>query len=164
VNTVSYERLVEVLRYEPETGLFVWTVCLNSRAPVGSVAGTVRPDGYRRINIDRVPHMAHRLAWLYTYREYPSCEIDHINRNRQDNRICNLRLATSKQNKENSPLRSTNTSGHKGVHWDKSRGKWMAFIVHNKRFCNLGRYDDLDQAVKVADDARQQLFTHHVNS
>lgn len=161
MNTVSLERLREVLDYDPETGRFVWRISLNARGPAGSVAGTSLPDGYLRIQIDRVPMKAHRLAWLWVHGEMPLCEVDHINRIKSDNRITNLRLATSKQNKENQSLRVTNTSGHKGVHWDKSREKWMAFVVHHRKFKNLGRYDDLNQAIEVAEDARRQLFTHH---
>ena len=158
---VPLTRLVEVLEYDPESGFFYWRVSLNARAPVGAIAGTLRPDGYIKIQIDLVPMMAHRIAWFWVHREIPEHEIDHINQVRWDNRIENLRLATSKQNKENQSLRVNNTSGHKGVHWDKAREKWMAFVVHHRKFKNLGRYDDLNQAIEVAEDARRQLFTHH---
>lgn len=106
--------------------------------------------------------MAHRLAWLWVHGELPEHEIDHKNQIRSDNRIGNLRSATSKQNKENAPKRSSNTSGHKGVHWDKTRDKWMAFVVHHRKFHNLGRFEDLGRAIQVADDARLRLFTHHI--
>lgn len=162
MNTIDVGRLKEVLEYDPGTGLFKWIVSLSSRGLVGEKAGTLRPDGYRKINIDGVPYMAHRLAWIFVYGDHPVCEIDHINRIRDDNRIANLRLASSKQNKENSPVKSNNTTGYKGVHWDKSREKWMAFVTHNRKFHNLGRFDDLEHAARVADDARRKLFTHHV--
>lgn len=162
MNTVPLDRLKEVLSYDPDTGLFTWRVSLNARGPVGAIAGTLRPDGYVKIQIDGIPMMAHRLAWIFVHGYLPHVELDHINRVRRDNRLVNLRLATSKQNKENQATRVTNTSGHKGVHWDKSRGKWLAFVVHNRKFKNLGRYDDLNEAVTVAEDARRQLFTHHV--
>ncbi len=158
---VPLARIKEVLEYDPDSGFFYWRVSLNARAPVGAIAGTIRPDGYVKIQIDRVPMMAHRIAWFWVYGEIPEYEIDHENRIRYDNRIDNLRPATSKQNKENQSLRVTNTSGHKGVHWDKSREKWMAFVVHHHKFHNLGRYDDLDHAIQVANDARRELFTHH---
>lgn len=158
---VPLARIKEVLEYDPDSGFFYWRVSLNARAPVGAIAGTLRPDGYIKIQIDGVPMMAHRLAWFWVHGVVPEHEIDHENRVRYDNRIDNLRPATSKQNKENQSLRVTNTSGHKGVHWDKAREKWMAFVVHHRKFKNLGRYDDLNQAIKVAEDARRQLFTHH---
>lgn len=158
---VPLARIKDVLEYDPDSGFFYWRVSLNARAPVDAIAGTLRPDGYVKIQIDGVPMMAHRIAWFWVHGEIPEHEIDHENRVRYDNRIGNLRPATSKQNKENQSLRVTNTSGHKGVHWDKAREKWMAFVVHHRKFKNLGRYDDMNQAIEVAEDARRQLFTHH---
>lgn len=127
----------------------------------GQVAGCLRPDGYVFTQIDKRRYMNHRLAWLYVNGAFPANEIDHINGDRSDNRFVNLRLATSKQNKENTPMRVNNTSGYKGVHWDKSRNKWMAFVVHNRKFHNLGRFDDVNQAALVAKQARDEFFTHH---
>ncbi len=161
MNTIPLTRLRDILEYNPESGEFVWRVSLNSRAPVGSIAGTIQPSGYIRIKINGVRFMAHRLAWLWVNGIDPVCEIDHINRVRSDNRIGNLREASGKQNKENQSLRVDNTSGHKGVHWDKAREKWMVFVGHHRKFKYLGRYNDLNEAIAVADDARRKLFTHH---
>ena len=158
---IAINRLNELLTFVPEGGYFVWNKS-TGRMKAGEIAGTLRPDGYVKINIDTIPYMAHRLIWFMTYGEFPDCEIDHINGIRNDNRLENLRLATSKQNKENTRLKINNTSGHRGVSWDASRNKWLAFVVNNRKFHNIGRFDDIDDAVRAVKEARNQLFTHHL--
>lgn len=70
----------------------------------------------------------HRLAWFYVHGRWPTADIDHINGNRDDNRLCNLREATRQQNIQNSKRRSDNRSGIKGVCWVESRGYWLASV------------------------------------
>ena len=162
-DSVYIKRFKEVLTYVPKGGYFVWNKS-QGRMKAGEIAGTLRPDGYVRINIDCVPYMAHRLVWFLYYGEFPDCEIDHINGARNDNRLENLRLATSKQNKENTRLKINNTSGHRGVSWDASRNKWLAFVVSDRKFHNIGRFDDIGDAVIAVREARNKLFTHHLTS
>lgn len=76
-------------------------------------------------------------------------EVDHINVNKKDNRKSNLRACTHAQNCANRLLDSRNTSGFKGVNWDKSRGKWLARIKHGRKQVNLGRYDSAEEAFSV---------------
>lgn len=161
---ITQDELKSILSYDPETGLLVWIKPASTRVRSGQIAGCLRPDGYVFTQINKRRYMNHRLAWFYVHGVWPSDEIDHIDGNRSNNKLSNLRVATSKQNKENTPIRSNNTSGHKGVHWDKSRQKWMAFVVHNQKFLNLGRFDDVNDAVTAAKQARDALFTHHNTS
>lgn len=142
---LTIDRLRELLTYDPATGLFYW------RKPrpfcsTGKAAGGVTPYGYIRIVIDGRPHQAHRLAWFYTYGFWPEQEIDHINGDRSDNRLRNLREATPSQNQANKAMRRDNASGVKGVTWDKARGKWKAMISVNCKTINLGRFDDIEAA------------------
>jgi hypothetical protein len=134
-------RLREVLSYDPETGAFTWLVSTARHRRIGDVAGCVK-DGYRQIGIDGRRYRAHRLAWLWMTGEWPSAEIDHINGDPADNRIANLRPATSSQNKANARLRSDNSSKLKGVSYDRQRQKWLARIVLAGRARNLGRFTD----------------------
>jgi len=157
---LDHMTLKDILHYSKETGVFTWLIPTSDRCRVGQVAGTLRPDGYVSIQILKRRYMAHRLAWFYVTGVEPPDEIDHENFMRSDNRWDNLRLATSKQNKENSRLRSTNKSGYIGVHWDKSRGKWLAYVTHHKKFINLGRFDSQLEAAKTALIHRKRLFSH----
>lgn len=151
---LTASRLREVLNYDPETGVFRWK--MRRKLRVGTIAGTDHIKGYRSIVIDREFYLAHRLAWLYVHGEWPTEQIDHINLDKKDNRIANLRLATNAQNHANKPLQSNNTSGVKGVVWDKARSKWIAQIKVGGKNIHCGRYVDFDEACAVRAEAMQQ--------
>ena len=143
---LNAEQLRDLLSYDPNTGEFLWKRTLSPNALAGSVAGSMRPRGYRQIRISGRYYFAHRLAWLYMRGRWPSHEIDHINMDCRDNRFVNLREATRSENARNAGIRSTNTSGFKGVTWDKSRGKWLAHIKLNGREIHLGRHKTPEEA------------------
>lgn len=92
------ETLMQALRYDAETGLFWWRENRGRRYIAGTVAGSRDKDGYTVINMNRRRYRAARLAWLFVFGAWPANEVDHINRNRSDDRITNLRLATRTQN------------------------------------------------------------------
>lgn len=85
-------------------------------------------------------------------------DVDHINRCKYDNRRSNLRYLTRQLNNANSNLHRNNTSGHRGITWDKSRNKWTVGIKVNYKRINLGRYDDLEEAIKVRREAELKYF------
>jgi HNH endonuclease/AP2 domain len=135
------------LEYNPETGEFFWKISSRGNH-VGDLAGSVYPNGYRYIQIEGLDYRAGRLAWFFVTGEDPVEFIDHINKNRDDNRFSNLRKSTNSQNQANA-LWSTNTSGIKGVSWQSSRSKWIAVITINGIAKNLGRYDSIVDAAKA---------------
>lgn len=96
------ERLRELLEYDPETGKFTWLRNRAFKALGGTHAGYLNSNGYLRITVDDVSYAAHRLAWLYVHGRWPDKTIDHINRNKQDNRIANLRDVTHSEQNYNS--------------------------------------------------------------
>lgn len=102
------------LNYDPETGVFTWRIN-SSRAKAGAVAGTVNSRGYVIICIRKRGYMAHRLAWFYVHGYWPPEETDHINGDRADNRLSNLRLATKRQNMHNRKRQVCASSPYKGV-------------------------------------------------
>jgi hypothetical protein len=145
---ITAERLRELLDYDPETGVFRWRARRGGRAYANAVAGTIAcRHGYRQILVDLKLFLAHRLAWLYVYGEWPPGCLDHINRQRDDNRIANLRLATMAQNCANARVRCNNTSGFPGVR--KHKQKWTAYIKYNGRQIHLGMFDAPEKAHKA---------------
>lgn len=116
---LTVERVRASLDYNPETGVFTWKVRKRAFAgnyvEIGQRAGSINDQGYWMICIDRKRVGAHRLAWFLMTGAWPAHEIDHINLKRDDNRWCNLRQATDKENCANRPVRNDNLLGIKGV-------------------------------------------------
>lgn len=154
---LTYDRLKEVLTYNPSTGKFIWKELRNGGAANGDVAGSLHPDGYIYIGIDGKVYLAHRLVWLYVNGYFPEYEIDHINRIRNDNRIKNLRHVSRQCNKRNCGNRYNNKSGVKGIYWNIGAKKWQGYIAVNYKQKNLGYYTDFDEAVFARYAAEQCL-------
>lgn len=152
---LKVDRLKEVLRYEPETGLFFWVKTLSPKAVSGSVAGAIRKRGYRIITIDKEQHRASRLAWLYTFGALPEKYIDHINRNKADDRISNLRLAEPFENSSNVAVTVRSKSGLKGV--CRTPWGWQASIRHKGKLHHLGSFRSSETAAKAYEIAAKKL-------
>jgi hypothetical protein len=155
----TQEELKACFEYEDETGSLIWKVMLNYRGRVGTVAGCQLKGKhkYQRIGFKNSQYFAHHLIWVYHHGYWPPNFIDHIDGDQSNNRIGNLRPATATQNAWNRAEQSNNTSGRKGVHWDQSRGLWMAFIHENGRFKNLGRFTTKEEAAEVQSAASKRL-------
>jgi hypothetical protein len=149
--------MITKLNYDPNTGAFTWAIkpCKNVR--VGAVAGVLNKDGYRRIQIDGKRHLAHRLAWWFVHGNWPADQIDHINGIKDDNRIINLREATSAENQQNLGKSKRNTSGYTGVTWHKHAEKYQAQITVNGKKIYLGYFDDPAEADQAYLDAKADL-------
>lgn len=148
--TLTVHRIRELLSYDPETGDFVWLVN-RRKVRAGSIAGrtwTSRRDGhqYREIRIAGRDYLAHRLAWLLTYGQWPSECIDHVNGDGLDNRLANLREATNSQNQCNKRHQRHNAIGLKGVSFDRLTKKWRARIMVHGRDKHLGRFPTAELA------------------
>lgn len=159
MKTISVARLREVLNYDPETGIFTWKTRIAMRSVVGTVAGRINSNGYRRITIFRQSYQAHRLAIAYIEGAFPPCHVDHINGNRLDNRYVNLRHATPEDNQQNRALGRNNASGYVGVHLHKNSGRWMAHIVRQGVSTHLGYFDTPEEANVVRCEAKKQIHT-----
>jgi hypothetical protein len=159
INSLTQERLKEVLSYDAESGVFTWTKN-RTRASKGSIAGGEDGHGYWVICIDGIKYRAHRLVWLYMYNFFPQ-EVDHQNHNRIDNRLINLRATDRSGNARNISKPIDNKSGVMGVSWTKRLGKrndkWEV------RACGkfLGYFDDFFEAVCKRKSAELQFGFHH---
>lgn len=150
-------RILDFLRYDRVTGNFHWIESCG-RVKSGDVAGCVDDKGYVRIRLKRKLYLAHRLAWIVENGPIPrGMEIDHVNGNKSDNRICNLRLASRNQNEHNKGIQSNNTSGVKGVTWHKRASKWQAQVSVNGRKKYIGFFSRLEDAKDAVEKARLEL-------
>lgn len=171
---LSAEQLRALLRYDPETGLFTWREGIRhwrAGLPAGTLTvrsgkrssevvvgiGTTSERRYPEIGVRKNVYKAHRLAWLYVYGEWPDRDIDHINGDGTDNRIANLRLATTAQNTMNRRRRIDNTSGYKGISWSKKSQRWVVHIGHEGKILHLGLFDSIEEAKAVRDEAGRRI-------
>lgn len=157
VNMLTQNELKQLVHYEPSTGVFTWL----QKKPQGRYKenlGWLDSKGYIEICIAQKRLKAHRWAWFYVYGELPG-QIDHINEIKTDNRLCNLRVVTTKQNHENRGAQKNNTSGFKGV--TRFQNKWRAQIMHNRKNFYLGVYETAEQASNAYKQKAQELFTHY---
>lgn len=155
---VTQDRLKSLFNYERETGEFICKAWRGGTARAGSVAGSLN-KGYLLITIDGKRYRAHRLAWLYVHGCMPK-EIDHINGNRSDNRIINLRNVTRSENSKNHCVPSNNKSGVMGVYWNKAASKWQAYIKLNGKPRYLGVFADKFDAICSRKSAEYKLGFH----
>jgi hypothetical protein len=149
---LTAERLREVLRYEPDTGLFTWRgrtgLGANAANAENAPAGSVNNKGYVTITVDgHQGYKAHRLAWLYMTGDWPTEQVDHRDTVRHNNAWENLRQATRAENAQNQQRPSKNNkSGYLGVSWDKQYLKWAATLHINGRNRRLGRFANPESA------------------
>lgn len=153
--------LKKILHYDPVNGVFTWIVGnkYSKKPKAGDVAGC-KSKGYINISIKGIGYRAHRLAWLYIHGEWPSGVIDHINGNRSDNSISNLRDVTTKENNKNKRTQKNNKSGVTGVFWSGSAKKWSATIGHKGRVIYLGVFDSIEKAIKARTLAESKYRFH----
>lgn len=155
--------IAEYISYDPDTGFFCWGPRGKYHAGGWSThmahkrAGGNR-DGYKIIRVKGWECSGHRLAWFLTYGVWPSKMLDHINGDRSDNRIANLREVTHSQNAMNAPIRATNTTGAKGVHYRPSRKTYEAYLRFEGKKYHLGRHETLDAAKKAREDFERVMF------
>jgi hypothetical protein len=145
-DNLTVERLKELLRYEPETGIFIRLVTLASNARAGQIAGHRSRRGPVQITVDRVSYLAHRLAWLYMMGVFPEEETDHENLDQSDNRWVNLRPANHSLNGANRRRDRDNECGFKGASFDKRYKVYRARIRKDGRDYWIGNFKTAAEA------------------
>jgi|11BtaG_2_1085332.scaffolds.fasta_scaffold14459_2 hypothetical protein len=162
---LTQELLKEKLHYDKDTGIFTWTDSeLNHARMRGREAGCINPNGYRiiamRFDGKFTNFYVHRLAWLYEYGEFPKLQLDHINQNKLDNRINNLRAVTHGENQRNRSMPKTNKTGFCGVSFSKGAKKYQANIMFNYQQIHLGYFENLEDAAQAVKEARTHYGFH----
>ena len=137
----------DYFRYNKETGIITWKKSTHPNVSIGDVAGTFDKDGYIQISFFNKIHKAHRLGWFLEYGYFPENGLDHKDRIKHHNWIKNLREVSPSCNNKNTPLRSDNTSGVKGVGWLKVSNKWYSRITSNGIKIRLGSFLSKTEAV-----------------
>ena len=150
--------------YNPDTGLLTWRLHATRAAKVGKSLGTVvgkLPDkGYIVITLFGTTYQAHRLAWLHYYGQFPEKQIDHIDHDRTNNKLSNLRESSLHTNMKNKSLYVTNTTGYSGV--TPHGNSWLARIGVDGTKVLLGTFRTFDEAV-AARKAAEKLLDYHEN-
>ena len=163
----SPDNLRSRLVYDPDTGALTWNA-INpdpknwNKQHAGKPAFTTEIRGYLCGAVNRVLLRAHRVAWAIHYGNWPEVEIDHINGNKKDNRLLNLRDVSASENRRNQKMNTRNQSGKTGVCFIQSRNKWRALISHAGQRVDLGSFDDRASAVAAREMAEAQ-FGYHEN-
>lgn len=176
------ELLKQLIDYNPETGVLLWldrtyssfAAGRYSREATGKAWNTryagspalahANNEGYLMGNLYGRRVSSHRVAWAIYYGEWPQegVEIDHINGVKSDNRICNLRIATRCENRQNIGIQKNNTSGAKGVSWSKCNGSWRVRVMVGKKSRHIGYYADFEEAIQARQDAADKLHGEFV--
>jgi hypothetical protein len=159
---LTVDLLNHLFEYDKETGNLIWKIQQRGIRK-GSIAGSVKSHGYLCVGINYKSYRAHRLIFLM-HKGYLPKTIDHINGDKLDNRIENLRAATVGQNQHNRKTNANNTSGYKGVSWNKGCNKWLSQIKLEGKRIHLGYFDNVEEAAEVMRKAREELhgdFAHH---
>ena len=158
--------LHRLLDVDPESGRLTWKARNIDRGNFnGNFAGKPALDhlsklGYKVGMIMGRHVTAHRVIWAMVYDEWPTEHIDHINHNRADNRIKNLRLASPSENARNAKLSAKNKSGFTGVYWKKREKKWEARIYLSEKLVFLGAFLSREEAILARKEANMKYGYH----
>ena len=149
--------------FDYKDGKLFWKVARSSRIKVGDEACSEWGNGYLGVRVDHKSIALHRVVWMMFNDILPNY-IDHIDGNKHNNRIENLRSATHTENNRNVGIKRHNTSGFKNVSWDKTRKKWVVHLSFYNKTKFIGRYEDLELAALVAEEVRNKYhgdFARH---
>lgn len=159
---ITAENVRDLFNYDPVSGVLSWRVFVSPKAPAGAAPSSRDKDGYIKVSYKGKHYRAHRVAWLWMTGEWP-VEIDHINRTPDDNRWKNLRNVSSEINQQNRSGFKNNT-GVVGVVWDKYYRKFSPKIKAFGKAIYLGRWDDLEFAELVYQEAKRKFHPQALES
>lgn len=169
--SITQEYANQCFDYDPDTGILKWKhrpiehfkskrgySVWNARYSMIS-CGHLSSNGYLIVSVNKSFYAVHRIIWLIVYGYFP-IEIDHINHNRTDNRIDNLRCVNRRDNCRNQSIRKLNNSGVTGISFDRKNKKWRVVIGSRKTFKHIGRFSIFNDAVVAAKAAHEENGFH----
>jgi HNH endonuclease/AP2 domain len=144
-NVISADEVRSMFSYDAATGMVTRIVCQGSRGQIGADVGSADLHGYRTVRIAKRSYKLHRIIWLWVYGVWPAGDVDHINGQRADNRLCNLRDVARRINLQNQSKAPNNKStGVLGVYRDGAR--FYSRISMNNKSIHLGTFDAIEDA------------------
>ena len=154
---MKIEEIFKYIHYQKDINKFIWIKNTGYVSKIGKIAGFKRNDGYRIIKFKGRRYYEHRLIYLW----YNPCwnilnlkeEIDHIDRNRSNNKIENLRIVNSSIQSRNITMHSNNTSGYTNICWDKNNNKWLVRVCQKY----IGRYKNINDAISSMKKAQKEF-------
>jgi hypothetical protein len=156
---ITHNELLETFSYA--NGNLYWKITTGSgKIRPGTLAGCIKDDGYWVIVHKKKHYTAHRLIWFYHHGVWPSDSIDHIDRNRANNVIENLRECTYAENAQNRSTSSRNKSGHTGVKFHTLSGKWMAYLRHQRKL-HCTYHSTMEEAIEARRLLKSKFHTFH---
>ena len=175
---ISPQELQRLLSYDPIAGALTWRKRTQNMFADGKYSSQERCErwnfrwsgrlaftsvdkyGYKQGGVLSKTYLAHRVIWAIVNCEWPSGQIDHINGNKIDNRIVNLRIVNNSENQKNQTIASNNTSGFMGVSWKKATKKWYVFIGVDGKMKSLGYFCELSDAINARKEAEVAYGFH----
>lgn len=155
---LTHEHLLDVLDYDPATGIFLWKVARSNRVKIGSRAGVLhQASGGRYIAIDGEKLMAHRLAFYYVNKRWPNTDVRPLDGNYDNAAVENLQEISRVELAHQRSMASTNKSGRAGVSASRD-GRWQSSITWNYRQISLGgNFESIEEAGRIHDEAELRL-------
>ena len=158
--TITQDQVKDLFEYRD--GELYWKISLAHKIKINDMAGSINNGGYKRVGVNNKDYLNHRLIFLMHYGFLPA-EIDHIDGNKVNNNIENLREATRSENNCNVRTRADNTSGVKGVCWHKRDKKWQVRVTVNGKEKHFGIYHDIEVAKFIAETMRYKYHGKFAN-
>lgn len=159
-STLTQSRLKELYSYDGESGTFTRLKTVGGRWLAGAVVGAKNSSGYIQIRIDGGRYLAHRLAFFYANGSWPIGEIDHIDGEKRNNKLSNLRDVTHSENMQNQLVAHGRTKSNRlGAHYQSRSNKWLAQIVLSGNLVHLGSFDTPELAHEAYLLAKRQLHS-----
>jgi hypothetical protein len=159
---ITQDQVKELFNYDKRTGDLTWKAPLNCSIKIGAAAGYVDANGYLISQIAGKKYKNHRIIFLYCHGYLPPI-LDHIDADKLNNRIDNLRVCTLSENSHNANIRKDNKSGIKGVSFSRSSKKWLAQIQVNGKKIYIGLFDSIKCAEKAVRERRSLIHKGFAN-